>query len=201
MRDSKSMSAICVFCGSATGEDAVFDKIARETGRTIAGNASKLVYGGGKVGLMGAVADGCLEAKGEVIGVMPKDLVEREIAHDGLTEFHIVDTMHDRKKKMSELSDGFLVLPGGAGTLEEAFEQWTWAQIGIHTKPIGFLNVCGFFDPLIQMVDRMVEAGFLQPNYRDMLVVESDPCLLLERFATYEAPVRKTYDTPDVQSS
>ena len=150
---------------------------------------------------MGDVADGCLGAKGEVIGVMPKDLVEREIAHYGLTESLIVDTMHDRKKKMSELSDGFLVLPSGGGTLEEAFEQWTWEQIGIHTKPIGFLNVCGSFDPLIQMVDRMVEAGFLQPNYRDMLVVESEPHLMLERFATCDAPVPNTYDTPDVQST
>ena len=198
MTELRSLSSICVFCGSASGNDPVFVHAAAEAGKALAMRGCTLVYGGGKVGLMGAVADASLKAGCKVIGVMPKHLVEREIAHGGLSELVIVETMHERKTKMSELSDGFLVLPGGAGTLEEAFEQWTWAQISIHAKPIGFLNINNYFDPLLKMIDEMVEAGFLQAAYRDMLIVDPDPDAVLERFKTYVPPARKTYEATDV---
>ena len=168
---------------------------AANSGRALAKRNCRLVYGGAKVGLMGGVADATISAGGVACGVMPRHLVEREIAHEGLSELVIVETMHERKTKMSELSDAFLVLPGGAGTLEEAFEQWTWAQIDIHSKPIGFLNVGGYFDPLMIMIDGMVNAGFLNPSYRDMLIVETDPDLILYRFENYVPPIRKTYQS------
>ncbi|PIE07978.1 MAG: TIGR00730 family Rossman fold protein [Rhodobacterales bacterium] len=195
------MRTVCVFCGSASGHDPVFLHAARKAGEALSKQSLKLVYGGGKVGLMGAVADAALSRGGEVVGVMPRHLVEREISHNGLTELLIVETMHERKTRMSDLADGFLVLPGGAGTLEEAFEQWTWAQIALHAKPIGFLNVDGFFDPLMDMVDGMVKAGFLAPAYRDMLIVENDPDSILERFSAYVPPAGKTYEASGNQAA
>ena len=155
------MRAVCVFCGSSTGEDPAYAEAARDLGRLIAGNGLTLVYGGGHVGLMGVVADAALDAGGEVIGVMPKALVDREISHTSLTKLHVVHSMHERKAMMSELSDAFVALPGGNGTLEEFFEVLTWAQLGEHGKPCGLLNVAGYYDPisLPDMAVRYKEQG------------------------------------------
>lgn len=188
-------SSVCVFCGSASGNRPHFVKAAKSCGEALAEREVKLVYGGGKVGLMGAIADAVLSSSGRVAGVMPRHLVEREIAHESLTELVIVETMHERKTKMSEMAGAFIVLPGGAGTLEEAFEQWTWAQLAIHEKPIGFLNVEGYFNPLLHMIDGMVDAGFLAANFRDMLIIENEATALLDRFGSYTAPERKSYET------
>ncbi len=187
-------NAVCVFCGSASGNSPAYIEAAQRAGRAIARSGACLVYGGGRVGLMGAVADAALGVGGRVVGVMPKALVDREIAHASLTELHQVADMHERKAKMSEMAAAFLVLPGGAGTLEEAFEQWTWAQIGVHAKPLGFLNVEGYFDPLLSMVDAMVRKGFVAKPYRDALIVSDSPEEILRGFANYVAPGRKTYE-------
>ncbi|WP_227270047.1 LOG family protein [Roseobacter weihaiensis] len=153
--------SVGVFCGSASGVEDVFTAKAGLLGAHLGHRQLSLVYGGGRVGLMGAVADGCLSHAGQVTGVMPKALFEKEIAHPHLTELIIVADMHERKAKMAALVDAFVVLPGGTGTMEEFFEQWTWGQIGYHRKPIALLNVAGFFDPLITMIDQMVARGFL----------------------------------------
>jgi uncharacterized protein (TIGR00730 family) len=155
----------------------------------------RLVYGGGRVGLMGVLADAVLAADGTAVGVIPNALREREVGHDGLTELHVVGSMHERKALMAELADGFVVLPGGIGTLEEFFEVWTWAQLGIHTKPVGLLNCCEFFDPLITFLDRIVEERFLAAHHRDMLIVAPDPAQLLDGLGSQTAPaVRKWID-------
>lgn len=180
-----------MFCGSSSGTGPVYAEAARATGRTLAQAGLGLVYGGGKVGLMGEVADAALAGGGRVVGVMPRPLVEREIAHLGLSALHVVETMHERKARMADLADAFLVLPGGAGTLEEVFEQWTWAQLGIHAKPCGFLNVKGYFDPLLAMIRRMTAEGFMAPAYADMLVVADDAGAILDGFAAYLPPPRK----------
>jgi uncharacterized protein (TIGR00730 family) len=176
---------ICVFCGSSNGSDTYLE-VARTVGRTLAERGIGVVYGGAKAGTMGAVADGALAAGGEVIGVIPKSLVDWEVAHDGLTEQHIVDGLHARKALMAELSDGFVALPGGVGTMEELFEVWTWAQLGLHNKPVGLLDVNGFYDHLLRFTDTMVEEGFLRKPYRDVLLVDSDLPSLLEQFAAYK---------------
>jgi uncharacterized protein (TIGR00730 family) len=150
-----------------------------------------LVYGGTSIGLMSVIADAALESGGEVIGVIPQALINREIAHRGLENLQIVGSMHERKARMGELSDGFVALPGGLGTIEEAAEVLTWAQLRIHTKPCGFLNVAGFYDPLLKMLDRAVEEGFLSTDHRAMVVVEEDAEQLLERFRSYVAPADK----------
>jgi uncharacterized protein (TIGR00730 family) len=150
-----------------------------------------LVYGGGRVGLMGALADAALAAGGEVIGVIPQALLERELGHRGLTELHVVDSMHARKALMGELASGFVALPGGVGTLEELFEVWSWATLGLHRKPCGLLDVGGFFAPLIEFLDRQVREGFIHPAYRAVLLVASTPEALLEAFAAYEPPAKK----------
>jgi uncharacterized protein (TIGR00730 family) len=185
------MKSICVFCGARNGKDNAYLQIAEVVGETIAAAGLALVYGGGRVGLMGAVADAALRAGGKVIGVIPRFLADKEIEHRGLTEIHIVASMHERKTRMEELSDGFVALPGGAGTLEEIFEQWTWAQLGIHTKPIGFLNSGGFYDPLIAMIQRMRETEFIQAELVDMVIVANEIAHLLERFRTYEPPQKR----------
>ena len=182
---------ICVFCGSNSGNSELYANAARQTGRVLAARRIDLVYGGGRVGLMGAVADAALDAGGCVIGVMPRALVEREIQHTRLTELHVVETMHERKTRMSELADGFLALPGGAGTLEEIFEQWTWAQLGIHRKPCGFLNANGYFDLLRGMIGRMTSDGFLRPEHASMLVFDTDPATIVDAFGEYSAPAMK----------
>lgn len=185
------MRSVAVFCGSSAGADPRYGEAAARTGQALARAGLDLVYGGGKVGLMGAVADAALAAGGRVVGVMPRALVDREIGHTGLTTLHVVETMHERKTLMGGLADAFLALPGGAGTLEEIFEQWTWAQLGIHDKPCGFLNVNGYFDPLIAMVARMAGERFIAAEHAGMLVVEPDPDAALVRFASYKAPPRK----------
>ncbi|WP_433270741.1 TIGR00730 family Rossman fold protein [Actinosynnema sp. CS-041913] len=184
---------VCVFCGSSSGR-ARHVEVAGLVGRMLAERGVEVVYGGGRVGTMGALADAVLSAGGSVVGVIPRSLVEWEVAHQGLTRLHVVETMHERKALMAELSDAFVTLPGGAGTLEELFEVWTWAQLGLHTKPVGLLDVDGYFAHLLKMVDHMVEEGFLKPPYRDMLLVEDDLERLLARFQDYRPPAYKWSD-------
>ncbi len=185
------MKAVCVFCGSNIGRNPAYVEAANAVGTALARSGLKLVYGGGKVGLMGAVADAVIAAGGQAEGVMPRALVEREIAHAGLSELHVVETMHQRKMMMSDLADAFVALPGGAGTLEEFFEQWTWALLGIHRKPCGLLNVAGYFAPLITMMQTIVADGFIAERYVEMLVIESEIEPMLKRFANYTAPPQK----------
>ncbi len=182
------MNSICVFCGSSPGNDPAYAEVANRLGRILAERDTTLVYGGGHVGLMGVVADAALEAGGEVIGVMPRSLVDREIGHKGLTKLHVVGSMHERKAMMSRLSDGFVALPGGNGTLEEFFEVLTWAQLGEHGKPCGLLNVAGYYDPLLKVLDRMVEKDFLRGAHRELVLVAEDPSSLLQRFEGYKPP-------------
>ena len=182
------MKSVCVFCGSGFGTDPAYTDAARRLGRTLAEAGITLVYGGGNVGLMGALADAALDAGGEVIGVIPKSLMEREIGHPGITKLHVVGSMHERKAKMAELSDGFVALPGGTGTLEELFEVLTWAQLCEHQKPCGLLDVARYYAPILAAFDHMVERGFLEDHHRKMLLVEVEPAALLEKFARYEPP-------------
>lgn len=177
------MRKVCVFCGSNPGADPSFIRTAKTLGRAIAGSRRVLVYGGASVGLMGALADAVLEAGGDVIGVMPQALVDREVAHKGLTELHVVTSMHARKTLMAELADAFIALPGGLGTLEELFEVWTWAQLGLHQKPLGICGPEEFFAPLFQFLDGLVAQRFLRPEHREMIVVEENPVILLENLA------------------
>lgn len=185
------MQSVCVFCGARFGNDDKYRQIAVAAGTAIAKAGLTLVYGGGRVGLMGAVADAAMAAGGKVIGIIPKFLAEKEVEHRNLTETLIVNSMHERKTKMEELSDAFVALPGGAGTLEEIFEQWTWAQLGIHTKPVGFLNADGFYDPMIEMIRRMRAAEFIQEELVDMLVIDSDIHSMLARFRDYNPPQKR----------
>lgn len=185
------LKSIGVFCGSSEGTDPAYREAAFLLGKTLADQGISLVYGGGKVGLMGVVADAVLEFGGEAIGVMPRALADKEIAHAHLSSLHIVADMHERKAKIAALSDAFITLPGGAGTMDEFFEQWTWAQLGIHTKPCAFLNTAQFYAPLLQMARKMVSAGFLKQTYLDMLIVEEEPALIIEKFHRYSPPVRK----------
>jgi uncharacterized protein (TIGR00730 family) len=171
---------ICVFCGSSPGRGEIYGEAAAGLGRLLAERGMGLVYGGASVGTMGIVADAALAAGGEVVGVIPQALVDREVAHAGLTDLRIVPDMHQRKATMADLSDGFVALPGGAGTMEELFEVWTWALLGLHAKPIGLLDVNGFYDPLAAMLDLMVTEGFLSTANRDLVCLESDPTLLLD---------------------
>lgn len=182
------MNSLCVFCGSSPGKDAAYGAAARSLGATLARRGITLVYGGGNVGLMGVVADAALEADGEVVGVMPEALVGREIAHRRLTELHIVGSMHERKALMSGLSDGFVALPGGNGTLEEFFEVLTWAQLGEHRKPCGLFNVAGYYDPLLSVFDHMVDQGFLSEEHRSIVQVEADPETMLDTLSRYVPP-------------
>jgi len=180
---------VCVFCGSSTGRNPSYHRLADRLGRTLAQRGLGVVFGGGRVGLMGALADGALAAGGEVIGVIPQALMDREIGHRGLTELRIVGSMHERKAVMAELADGFIALPGGIGTLEELFEVWTWAQLGLHAKPCGLLDSDGFFGPLVGFLDHLVLTGFVQPQYRAMLHTAESPDDLLAAFAAYQAPL------------
>ena len=182
------MKRVCVFCGSSSGARAEYTRAAAETGQVIARRGLGLVYGGGHVGLMGVAADAALRAGGEVIGAITHALRDREIGHDGLTELHVVRTMHERKALMAALSDGFLVLPGGIGTLEEFFEVWTWGQLGEHAKPVGLVNVAGYFDGLIRFLETMMAEGFLKRKHRKMLIVADTPTAVLDAFTRYEPP-------------
>jgi uncharacterized protein (TIGR00730 family) len=185
------MKAVCVFCGSNVGRNPAYLEAANSVGTALARSGLKLVYGGGKVGLMGAVADAVIAAGGQAEGVMPRALVEREIAHAGLAELHVVETMHQRKMMMADLADAFIALPGGAGTLEEFFEQWTWALLGIHGKPCGLLNVADYFGSLVAMMQNIVAEGFIAERYVEMLVIESEIEPMLTRFANYTPPPQK----------
>ncbi len=178
----------CVYCGSSPGARPEYLEAARTLGQEFAARDIRLVYGGGNVGLMGCVADAVLEAGGNVIGVIPKALAEKEVAHLGLSDLRIVSSMHERKFLMADLSDGFIALPGGLGTFEEVFEALTWCQLGVHRKPCGALNVCGYFAPLTSMLDHAVTERFLHPMHRDLLLVASEAPALLDQLASFSPP-------------
>ncbi|WP_315053694.1 TIGR00730 family Rossman fold protein [Chryseobacterium indoltheticum] len=182
------MKSITVFCGSSFGSDEIYKEQAILLGQTLAKQNIQLIYGGANVGLMGAVADGVLQEGGKAIGVLPHFLQSKEIAHQDLTELILVETMHERKTKMNDLCDGVIVLPGGYGTLEEFFEMITWAQLGLHKKPIAILNINGFYDDLIKLVQNMVDKGFLKQINQEMLLVSDSIDELLEKMKNYRAP-------------
>jgi len=181
--------SVCVFCGASTGADPAYREAAVALGQAIARRGLTLVYGGSSVGLMGAVADAAMAAGGEVIGVMPQSLIDAEIGHKGLPRLEVVDGMHARKARMAELSDAFIALPGGLGTLEELFEVWTWGQLGYHAKPLGLLDVNGFYEKLGGFLDHIVEEGFVRPQHRAMLLLGKQPDELLDAMEEFEAPV------------
>ena len=182
---SGQMKSICVFCGSSPGSRTEYHTSARALGEALATSQIKLVYGGGRVGIMGILADAVLAAGGSVTGVIPDHLWEREIGHTSLTELHIVHSMHERKSMMAELADAFIALPGGIGTLEEFFEIWTWGQLGLHKKPFGVLNVAGYYTPLVQLIDHMVSERFLPEKHRALVLIDDDPARLLARLAVH----------------
>lgn len=174
------MRRLCVFCGSSLGNRPDYTESGRTLGKLLAARRIELVFGAGHIGLMGVLADAVLDAGGRAVGVIPKGLVDRELAHGRLSALHVVDTMHQRKALMADLSDAFVALPGGYGTLDELFEILTWGQLGLHAKPIGLLNVGGFFDPLLAWVERAVGEGFVRPEHRRLIRVEEDPGQLLD---------------------
>lgn len=191
------LGRLCVYCGSRTGDDPAYRQAAEEVGRLLAGRGIELVYGGGNVGLMGALADAALAAGGRVTGVIPEDLMAREVGHRGLSELRVVSSMHERKLTMAELSDGFLALPGGIGTVEEIVEVWTWSQLGIHAKPCALLDVAGYFRPLVAFFDHAAERGFLRAAHRRDLLVGSAPEPLLDAMAAWRpAPAGRPAEPP-----
>ncbi len=190
------MHTICVFCGSREGARPSYVEAARLVGKTLARRGISVVYGGGKVGLMGALADAALEEGGEVVGVIPEALVSNEIAYAGLTKLHVVGSMHERKKLMADLSDGFITLPGGYGTMEEFFEVLSWAQLSIHEKPCALLDVNGYYEPLSTLFDRMVEEGFVHPEHRSLVLMEKDLDALLNMMERYMPPETKKWIAP-----
>ena len=183
------MNRLAVYCGSATPSDPVYMETARQVGRTLAERGIGVVYGGGRLGLMGAVADSALAAGGEVIGIIPRALVDAEVAHRGLTELQVVDTMHQRKQAFTDLSDGFVNLPGGTGTMDELWEALSWAQIGYHAKPVGLLNTAGYYDHLIAFYAKMGEVGFLRPQHQEILIVDAELDGLLAQMAAAQPVV------------
>jgi uncharacterized protein (TIGR00730 family) len=192
-----TMQSIAVYCGSNLGIDPVYREKAIELGKLLASNQITLIYGGARIGMMGAIAEAALSAGGNVIGVIPDFLKIKEVAHEGLTEMITVKSMHERKTIMYEKADGLIAMPGGFGTMEELFEMLTWAQLGLHSKPIGLLNAGGFYHPLIEMVEKMVQQAYLKQVYRDMLLVSGHPVLLLEKMSTYQAPKVSKWISPD----
>jgi uncharacterized protein (TIGR00730 family) len=191
------MKSVTVFCGSSFGLDHIYQTQARLVGQTLAQNKIKIIYGGAKVGLMGTVADAALMAGGVVIGVLPRFLRSKEIAHEGLTELVMVESMHERKTRMHDLSDGIIALPGGFGTMEELFEVLTWAQLGLHSKPIGLLNIDGYYDHLTMLIQTMVEKQFLKEINQRMLLVRDNIAQLLEEMHRYKPPVVGKWITED----
>jgi hypothetical protein len=186
------MQRLCVYCGSSPGRLSTYCEAARGLGRELAARGYGLVYGGASVGVMGAVADAVLEAGGTAIGVIPESLAVKEVSHAGLDELIVVSSMHERKARMADLSDGFIALPGGWGTIEEIFEMLTWAQLGFHEKPCGLLNVSGYYDELFRFLERAIEQRFVKAEYRPMLMMETAASDLIDRFERYRAPhVRK----------
>lgn len=189
------MRSICVFCGSKAGTNGQYGEAARQLGRGLARRAIRLVYGGGSVGLMGVVADAVLEAGGEVTGVIPQALATKELLHDGVTDMRVVDSMHTRKALMAELADAFIAMPGAYGTFEELLEMITWTSLGIHAKPIGILNVAGYFDHLVRLIDHAIAEGFLKARNRDILVVGAEPDDLLDHLTDHKLPVTRQWIT------
>ena len=187
------LNRLCVFCGSSAGLDPVHRQAATDFGRMLAADGIELVFGGGSVGLMGAIADAVLQAGGRVIGVIPRFLATRELLHEGVTDVRLTDTMHERKALMSEQSDAFVALPGGLGTFEELFEVLTWAQLGLHGKPIGLLNSAGYFDPLVAMIDRAITDGFCREEHRRLFVVDDQPARLMHRLREHQMPTVKKW--------
>lgn len=182
----KTMKRVCVFCGSSSGRGETYRAMAVKLGRALVERGLGLVYGGGRVGLMGTIADAVLERGGEVIGVIPEDLVKKEVAHRGLSDLRVVGSMHERKALMARLSDGFIAMPGGFGTLDEFCEILTWAQLGLHQKPCGVLDVGGYFDLFLKFVDHSVAQGFVRAEHRDLVLVERAPEALLDAFESYK---------------
>lgn len=183
------MKAVCVYCGSSNGVKPVYLETAKAFGRALAADGLSLVYGGGRVGLMGAIADEVLLQGGRAIGVIPELLMSKEVGHTGLTELHVVADMHERKKKMADLSDAFVSMPGGVGTFEELFEVYTWAQLGYHQKPVALLNVDGYYDPLIAMLKHTVDEGFMRAPFFDMLQIAAEPLAMIAKLRHYAPPV------------
>lgn len=183
-----AINSICIYCGSSSGRLEVYASAAVALAEALVSRNIRLVYGGASIGIMGRVADQVLTLGGEVVGVIPKAFSHKEIAHQHLTELHITASMHERKMQMAELSDGFIALPGGIGTLEELFEIWTWAQLGFHQKPCGLLNVAGYYDSLIQFLDHVLAEQFVKQDTHDLLIVESNPDALLDRYINYQPP-------------
>lgn len=191
------MKRICVYCGSSPGKLTEYRGAARMLGHELAARGLGLVYGGASIGVMGAVADAVLEKGGEAIGVIPFALATREVAHSGLNELFVVDSMHERKAKMAELSDGFVALPGGWGTIEEIFEMLTWAQLGFHQKPCGLLNISGYYDHLYTFLEHAIDQRFVQEEYRPMIMMEQTAGDLLDRYLQYQAPSVKKWIGPE----
>ena len=191
------MKAVCVYCGSSPGRLDVYAEAACALGQALVARDLGLVYGGASIGLMGLVADTVLQLGGRAVGVIPQALARKEVVHRHLTELHVTQSMHERKTMMAELSDGFIAMPGGIGTLEEIFEIWTWAQLGIHAKPCGLLNVAGYFDALTRFLDHATAEAFLKPSHRALLIVEQQPQALLDRFASYQPPSIRKWLEPD----
>ena len=190
------MKKICVFTGSRHGTSSAYADAAKQLAHDLVERGFGLVYGGGNVGLMNVIADAALELGGHVTGVIPDSLVSKEVAHRGLSDLRVVQSMHERKALMAELSDGFIGLPGGIGTLEELFEVLSWAQLGLHEKPCGLLNVAGYYDPLIAFLDGAVAQDFVKPKHRALLIVENQPTTLLDRLEKIiAAPAAKTFDS------
>ena len=185
---TKKFHSVCVYCGSAKGNNPVYADAAKALGRALVKHNLSLVYGGGHVGLMGIVADAVLDAGGEVTGVIPKALMDTEVGHERLTRLLVVKDMHERKALMAEHADGFIAMPGGIGTLEELFETLTWAQLGFHEKPIGLLNVSGFYDPLIEFLRHQTSQGFLRAEHKDLLLVETEPDPLIAELKNFTMP-------------
>ncbi|MBI3285780.1 MAG: TIGR00730 family Rossman fold protein [Burkholderiales bacterium] len=193
------MKAICVYCGSSAGSLVSYADGARRLAAQLAGDGLRLVYGGGNVGLMGILADEVMRLGGHVTGVIPQALMDKEVGHSGLSQLHIVANMHQRKAMMAELSDGFIAMPGGIGTLEELFEMFTWSQLGFHEKPLGLLNINGFYDGLMEFLEHTVSQGFLRPAHLDILFKESDPAILLQKFQGFTpVHVKKWLETQDL---
>lgn len=184
----QQLKTICVYCGSSTGKHAVYRYAARQLAEDLVSREIGLVYGGASIGIMGAIADQVLALGGRVTGVIPQALSHQEVVHPNLTELHITRTMHERKMLMAELADGFIALPGGIGTLEELFEIWTWAQLGFHNKPIGLLNVAGYYDDLLKFLTHMHQEQFFKSRHRELLLVENSSSDLLARFSDYQLP-------------
>ena len=183
------MKAVCVYCGSSNGARPVYAEAAKAFGRALVEADMSLVYGGGRVGLMGLIADEVLANGGRAVGVIPELLLKKEVGHTDLTELHVVPDMHERKKKMADLSDAFVAMPGGVGTFEELFEVYTWAQLGYHQKPVALLDVDGYYDPLLSMLQHTVEEGFMRRAYLDMLQVAADPAAMIDKLKRYIPPL------------